>query len=92
LDQGYFQDGIYLPDSPQGFLNDIKEMKALGFNMLRKHIKVEPMLWYYYCDVLGVLVWQDMINGGGEYSMLRIALAPFVNLHINDKNFKKIFS
>ena len=49
-----------------------------------------PMLWYYYCDILGVLVWQDMINGGGEYPFYRIALCPFFNLKIDDTNYKKM--
>jgi hypothetical protein len=48
------------------------------------------MLWYYYCDILGVLVWQDMINGGEKYKSLRIMLAPFINLHLDDKNYKSM--
>ena len=55
LDQGYFSDGIYLPATPKGFENDILTMKALGFNMLRKHIKIEPQHFYYYCDKYGML-------------------------------------
>ncbi len=90
LDQGYWHDGIYTPKANKAMYNEIKAVKDLGFNMLRKHIKVEPMLWYYYCDILGVLVWQDMINGGGEYPFIRIALGPFFNLKLNDKNYKKM--
>ena len=90
LDQGYRKDGIYTPAANADLYNELQAVKALGFNMLRKHIKTEPALWYYYCDVLGILVWQDMINGGGRYSELRIKLCPFVNLHINDKNYKKM--
>ena len=67
LDQGYFSDGIFLPASPRGFENDIVQMKRCGFNMLRKHIKLEPELFYYYCDKLGMLVFQDFINSG-KYS------------------------
>ncbi len=89
LDQGYFHDGIYTPKSNEVYYNEIKNIKKLGFNMLRKHIKVEPYLWYYYCDILGVLVWQDMINGGDKYSPLQIMLCPFLNLHLNDMNFKR---
>ena len=89
LDQGYFHDGIYTPKSNEVYYNEVKNIKELGFNMLRKHIKVEPYLWYYYCDILGVLVWQDMINGGDKYSQLQIVLCPFLNLHLNDKNFKR---
>ena len=89
LDQGYFHDGIYTPKSNEVYYNEVKNIKELGFNMLRKHIKVEPYLWYYYCDALGVLVWQDMINGGDKYSQLQIMLCPFVKLHLNDRNFKR---
>ncbi len=89
LDQGYFHDGIYTPKSNEVYYNEIKGIKDLGFNMLRKHIKIEPYLWYYYCDILGVLVWQDMINGGDKYSMMQIVLCPFLNLRLNDKNFKR---
>lgn len=67
LDQGYFSDGIYTPASPEGYKNDILTMKKLGFNMLRKHIKVEPELFYYYCDIYGMIVCQDMVNSG-KYS------------------------
>jgi len=88
LDQGYWHEGLYTPPSNDAMYNEILAVKNAGFNMLRKHIKVEPMLWYYYCDKLGILVWQDMINGGGRYSPFRIALAPFLNLHLNDGNYK----
>lgn len=87
LDQGYWGEGIYTPASNREMYECIRKVKALGFNMLRKHIKTEPMLWYYYCDISGVLVWQDMPNGGAPYSKLRINLGPFINLHLNDKNY-----
>lgn len=64
LDQGYFSDGIYLPATADGFLDDIRRMKSCGFNTLRKHIKLEPDLFYYACDRLGMVVFQDMINSG----------------------------
>ena len=64
LDQGYYPDGLYTAPSDEAMVNDILQMKALGFNMLRKHVKIEPDRWYYHCDRLGMLVWQDMINGG----------------------------
>ena len=69
LDQGYFSDGIYTPASPAGLLFDILEMKKLGFNTLRKHIKIEPDIFYYYCDKYGMIVFQDMVNSG-DYSFL----------------------
>ena len=75
LDQGYFSDGIFLPATPEGFADDIRRMKALGFNMLRKHIKLEPELFYYYCDTLGMVVFQDFINSG-DYSFLYDTALP----------------
>ena len=68
----------------------LKGVKALGFTMLRKHIKVEPLLWYYYCDVLGILVWQDMLNGGAPYKKLRLNLGPFIDLRLNDRDYKSM--
>ena len=66
LDQGYFPDGLYTPPSDEAMVDDILQMKALGFNMLRKHAKIEPDRWYWHCDRLGMLVWQDMVNGGSR--------------------------
>ncbi len=77
LDQGYFSDGIYLPASPEGYLWDIKTMKSLGFNTLRKHIKIEPEIFYYYCDKYGMIVFQDMVNSG-KYSFLIDTALPTV--------------
>ena len=79
LDQGYFSDGIYTPASPEGYIFDITETKKLGFNMLRKHIKVEPDLFYYYCDKLGMIVFQDMVNNGGYNFIIDTAL-PTIGL------------
>jgi len=64
LDQGYFQDGIYLPLEEKEYERDVLRMKELGFNMLRKHIKIEPEVFYYACDKHGMLVVQDMVNSG----------------------------
>lgn len=77
LDQGYFSDGIFTPASPEGYKNDIIKMKECGFNTLRKHIKIEPDLFYYYCDKYGMIVFQDMINSGG-YSFLIDTAFPTV--------------
>ena len=77
LDQGYFQDGIFLPENPSGFADDVLRMKELGFNMLRKHIKVEPETFYYACDRLGMLVLQDMVNSG-PYSFLLDTALPTI--------------
>ena len=75
LDQGYFPDGLFTPAGPAGYEKDILAMKALGFNTLRKHIKVEPDLFYYLCDKLGMAVFQDMVPGGG-YDYRRDTLVP----------------
>lgn len=74
LDQGYYPDGIYLPPSPKGYEWDILTMKELGFNMLRKHIKIEPDLFYYFCDKHGMIVFQDMVNSGRYDFILDTAL------------------
>ena len=79
LDQGYFSDGIYLPASPEGFRFDIRTMKSLGFNMLRKHIKIEPDVFYYECDKEGMIVFQDMVNSG-KYSFLLDTALPTVGM------------
>ncbi|MGP1588171.1 MAG: glycoside hydrolase family 2 protein [Treponemataceae bacterium] len=75
LDQGYFPDGIFLPENEQGFENDILNIKKLGYNTLRKHIKIEPEIFYYYCDKHGILVMQDMVQNG-SYNFLRDTAIP----------------
>ena len=77
LDQGYFQDGIYLPLYEEEYEKDVLRMKDLGFNMLRKHIKIEPEAFYYACDKHGMLVVQDMVNNG-PYSWLFDTALPTV--------------
>jgi len=67
LDQGYWPDGLYTAPTDDALQHDIRTMKELGFTMLRKHIKIEPQRWYHHCDRIGMLVWQDMVNGGGRY-------------------------
>ena len=79
LDQGYYSDGLFTPASEQNFENDILQIKALGFNTLRKHIKVEPEQFYYLCDKLGMVVFQDMVNNG-RYSFLRDTALPTIGL------------
>ncbi len=79
LDQGYFSDGIYLPATPKGYENDILEMKKQGFNTLRKHIKIEPQLFYHYCDKYGMIVFQDFVNSG-KYSFIIDTALPTVGL------------
>ena len=79
LDQGYFADGIYTPFTPAGFVWDIVEMKKLGFNTLRKHIKIEPDLFYYYCDKYGMMVFQDMMNAG-KYNYIIDTVLPTIGM------------
>ncbi len=77
LDQGYYSDGIYTPATPEGYKFDILLAKSLGFNMLRKHIKVEPDIFYYYCDKYGMAVFQDFVNSG-KYNFLIDTALPTV--------------
>ncbi len=87
LDQGYWSDGLYTAPSDEALKYDIQKMKELGFNTLRKHIKVEPMRWYYHCDTIGMLVWQDMINGGGDYKLTTISAPAFVPYNLKDTKY-----
>ena len=75
LDQGYFEDGIFTPKDPESYRNDLMLLKSCGFNMLRKHIKIEPDYFYYLCDVMGLVVFQDMVNNG-EYKYFRDTILP----------------
>ena len=79
LDQGYWPDGLFTPASPDCYAQDILAMKKLGFNTLRKHIKVEPEEFYYQCDKLGMVVFQDMVNNG-DYDFLRDTALPTVGV------------
>ncbi|MBH1939397.1 glycoside hydrolase family 2 [Mobilitalea sibirica] len=78
LDQGYWPDGLYTAPSDEAMIFDISQAKDLGFHMIRKHIKIEPLRWYYHCDRLGVLVWQDMVNGGGNYNDFLVGYLPTI--------------
>ena len=79
LDQGYWSDGLFTPPLPTCYAWDAEKMQALGFNTLRKHIKVEAEQFYYDCDRLGMLVWQDMVNNG-RYSFLRDTALPTIGM------------
>ena len=86
LDQGYFSDGIYTPATPGMYEKDILAMKSLGFNTLRKHIKIEPEQFYYDCDRLGMIVFQDMVNNG-RYRFLHDTVLPTLGARsLSDKN------
>ena len=69
LDQGYWPEGLYTPPSDAAVERELSEVKALGFNLLRKHAKIEPQRWYYHCARLGLIVWQDIVNGGSAYNL-----------------------
>ena len=84
LDQGYWPDGLLTPPTDQAMIDDIRLLRDMGFTMVRKHIKIEPLRWYYYCDKMGILVWQDMVNGGESYNPLMIAVLPFLNIMFKD--------
>ncbi len=93
LDQGYWSDGMLTPPSDEAMLWDIKLVKSMGFNMLRKHIKIEPLRWYYHCDKEGILVWQDMVSGGTKYNFLYIGALAFIGINIKDNtpsSYKKL--
>ena len=89
LDQGYWPDGLYTPASPECYAEDILAMKKLGFNTLRKHIKVEPEEFYYQCDKLGMIVFQDMVNNG-DYNFLRDTALPTIGIQtLNDRRMHR---
>ena len=88
LDQGYWSDGMLTYPTDEAVYRELKTLKDMGFNMLRKHIKIEPMRWYYYCDVLGISVWQDFVNGGGAYNFMHIAALPFLGVKHKDSDYK----
>ncbi len=76
LDQGYWPDGLYTAPSDEALLHDIRTMKHCGYNLLRKHVKVECQRWYYHCDREGMIVWQDMVSGGEPMNMLLVCYLP----------------
>jgi hypothetical protein len=91
LDQGYFPDGLYTPPSEEAMLFDIEYTRRIGCNMIRKHIKVEPLRWYYHCDRLGMIVWQDMPNGGLIDGEVVATLSLILGFHRNDTRWLSRF-
>ena len=89
LDQGYYQDGLLTPPNYDAYIEDISFVKQMGFNMIRKHIKIEIPRWYYECDKQGIIVWQDFVNGGEIYKFLTIAAPLITGRHHKDNNYKK---
>ncbi|AWB95441.1 glycoside hydrolase family 2 [Agromyces badenianii] len=88
LDQGYWSDGLYTAPSDEAMVHDIRTMKELGFTMLRKHIKIEPLRWYHHADRLGMLVWQDAVNGGDRYHPLVITAPVLTPLRLDDRRYR----
>ena len=89
LDQGYWPDGLYTPPSEEAMIYDINKLKQLGFNTIRKHIKIEPYRYYYYCDKIGMLVWQDMPSGdrqNNKWEFLKLNAGDDVNRSEESKN------
>lgn len=87
LDQGWWPDGLYTAPSDEAMAFDIRTARDLGFNMLRKHVKVEPLRWYWHCDRLGMLVWQDMPCGGGRYSPAVVSAPLFTGASMKDDKY-----
>ena len=88
LDQGYWSDGLLTYPCDQAAIDELTMLKEMGFNTVRKHIKLEPMRWYYHCDRLGLTVWQDFVNGGEEYNPWHIAILPFLGAKHKDSDYK----
>ncbi|MDN3905190.1 sugar-binding domain-containing protein [Arthrobacter sp. YD2] len=87
LDQGYWPDGLYTAPSDAALASDIERARDLGFTMLRKHIKIEPLRWYYHCDRLGMLVWQDLVNGGTTYRHSVVTAPAVAGTHRRDNAY-----
>ncbi len=87
LDQGYWSDGLLTAPSDEALIYDIELAKSMGFNMLRKHMKIEPLRWYYHCDRLGMLVWQDMPAGGTSRNPLIVSLPLFTGIQLRDNRY-----
>lgn len=91
LDQGYYKKGLLTPESYNDYIDDIELVKSLGFNTIRKHIKIEIPRWYYECDRRGVIVWQDFVNGGSKYHFSTIAFPLITGIHHKDR-YHHLFS
>ena len=89
LDQGYNPEGLCTYTSDAAMIRDIELAKAMGFNTIRKHMKTEPARWYYHCDRLGMLVWQDIPSGGGPYEFLLVNRAIIGRRDVRDNQYKR---
>lgn len=89
LDQGYFHEGFLTPPNDQTLIDDIMLAKNMGFNVLRKHIKIEWERFYYHCDRLGMMVWQDFVNGGRSYSFFTVNIPAILPFKFNDHHYAR---
>ncbi len=87
LDQGYWPEGLLTYPSDEAVRDELQMLKDMGFNFIRKHIKIEPLRWYYHCDRLGLVVWQDFVNGGGDYKFTHVAAFPFLGFCHRDSDY-----
>ena len=89
LDQGWWPDGLFTAPTDEALLFDILKTKELGYNMIRKHVKVEPARWYYHCDREGILVWQDMPSGdmGNKWEMYTYNFGPLSAYDVANKDY-----
>ncbi len=87
LDQGYYKDSLLTPGKDEDYISDILLAKKMGFNTLRKHIKIESLRWYYHCDRLGIIVWQDFVNGGGDSSIVKHFIFSHLLPHLKDHHY-----
>ena len=90
LDQGYWPESNLTPVSEEAMIFDITELKKLGFNTIRKHIKIEPLYWYYLCDKLGMIVWQDMVAGGNAKIFVDIYVKNFLHIPTDDTSVRSL--
>lgn len=92
LDQGYWHQSLLTPPNDEALIKDITFIKEMGFNTLRKHVKVESERFYYHCDVMGIMVWQDIPNGGSDYNFNLVTYLPNISdtlsRHIKDSNYR----
>ncbi|HQR28701.1 MAG TPA: hypothetical protein PLP61_16775, partial [Nocardioides sp.] len=88
LDQGYWPDGLYTAPADEALAHDVRTARDLGFTVLRKHVKVEPLRWYHHCDRIGMLVWQDLVNGGTRYRRAVVTSPAVAPLRLDDSRYR----
>ncbi|MGH3444139.1 MAG: glycoside hydrolase family 2 TIM barrel-domain containing protein [Nocardioidaceae bacterium] len=85
LDQGYWPDGLLTAPADAAMVHDLETIKRLGFTMVRKHLKIEPLRWYHHCDRLGILVWQDFVNGGERHRTAAVKWPGVLPIRLRDR-------